>query len=74
MLSGGEGEVCSSMMMGKEVVVVADAVEAASSSKLVRVVRIVRIRLCTLSKCEDVAVDMISPRDWSKWVRRSIDF
>ena len=62
------------MMMGEEVVVVADAVGAVSLSKLVRVVRIVRIRLCTLSKCEDVAVDMISPRDWSKWVRRSIDF
>ena len=59
------------MMMVAEVVVVADAVEAVSSSKLVRVVRIVRIRLCALNECEAMAIDMISPRDWSKmgaWV------
>ena len=37
------------MMMVTEVVVVADAVEAVSSWKLVRVVRIVRIRLCALN-------------------------
>ena len=40
------------MMMGKKVVVVVDAVEAVSSSTLVRVVRTVQIRLCTLNKCE----------------------
>ena len=61
------------MMMGKKVVVVVDAVEAISSSKLVRVVRTIRIRLCTLNKCEAMIVDMTNPRDWSKRVRRSID-
>ena len=61
------------MIMGKEVVVVTDAIETVSSSKLVRVVRIVRICLCTLNKCEATAVDMISLRNWSKWARRSID-
>ena len=61
------------MMMGEEVVVVADAVGAVSLSKLVRVVRIVRIRLCTLNKCEVMVVGMISPRDSSKSVRGSID-
>ena len=52
MLSGDEGGDCSSKMMGKEVVVVTDVVEAVSLSKLVRVVRIVWICLCTLNKCE----------------------
>ena len=61
------------MMMGKKVVVVVDAVEAVSLSKLVRVVRTVRIHLCNLNKCEAIAVDMTNPRDWSKWVRGSID-
>ena len=60
------------MMVGKEVAVVTDAVEAVSSSKLVRVVRIVRTRLCALIKCEDMDVDMINLKDWSKWVRGSI--
>ena len=63
------------MMMGKKVVVVVDAVETVSSLRLVRVVRTVRIRLCILNKCEAIAVDMTNnPRDWSKWVRGSIDF
>ena len=52
MLSGGGGGGRSSMMMGKKVVVVVDAVEAVSSSTLVRVVRTVQIRLCPLNKCE----------------------
>ena len=61
------------MMMGEEVVVVADAVGGVSLSKLVRVVRIVWIRLCILNKCEVMVVDMISPGDSSKLLRGSID-
>ena len=48
----GRGWGCSFIMMGKESVVVADVVEAVSLSDLVRVVLILRIRLCTLNKCE----------------------
>ena len=72
MLSSGGGGVRSSMMMGKKVVVVVEAVEAVSSSKLVRVMRTVWIRLCTLNKCNAMVVNMTNPRDWSKWVRGSI--
>ena len=55
MLSSGGGGGRSSAMMGKKVVVVVEMVEAVSSSRLVRVVRVIhtmRIRLCTLNKCE----------------------
>ena len=54
----GEGGCCTA--------VVANAVEAVSSLKLVRVVRIVHMSLCTHNKCEAMAVDMINPGDWSK--------
>ena len=68
----GDGERgCSSIMMGKEAVVVPDAVEVVSSSKLVRVVYTVRTRMCTLIKCEAIVVGMINPKDWLKWVRES---
>ena len=64
---GGGEEGLSFVMMGKEEVVWTDAVEAVSSSKLVRLDRIVRTRLCALGKCETIEVDRI--KDWSKWVR-----
>ena len=47
---GGGGR--SSIAMGVKVVVDVEKVEAVSSSRLVRTVRVVRIRLCTLSKCD----------------------
>ena len=65
-------KVFSSVMIGKEAVVVTDAVKAVPSSKLVRVGRIVRTWLCALSKCEAIKVDMINPKDWLKWQRGSI--
>ena len=65
-LGGGGEDRFSSMMMGKEKVVVTDAVEAVSSSKLVRVDCTARIRLCALSKCEAIDVDTINTKDWSK--------
>ena len=49
--------------MGVKVVVDVETVEAVPSSGLVWMVRVVRIRLCTLSKCEAMAVDMTSPSD-----------
>ena len=49
--------------MGVRVVVDVETVKAVPSSDLVWMVRVVRIRLCTLSKCEAVAVDMTSPGD-----------
>ena len=49
-----------------------DAVEAVSYLELVKLVRIVWIRLCTLNNCEAMPVDMINPRDWSKRVCGSI--
>ena len=69
----GRGGGRISMMMGKEVGGVPDAVEAVSLLKLVQVVRTVRICLCTVKMREAMTVDMISPRHWSTWVRRSID-
>ena len=62
----------SSTMMGKEEVVVIDFVEAVSSSSLRWLGRIVRTRLCALSKCEAIKVDMINPKNWLKWVGESI--
>ena len=52
-----------------------DAVEAVSSSTWVRVVRMyaVRIRVCALHNREAMAIDRTHPRDWSKWVRGSLD-
>ena len=49
--------------MGVKVVVDIETVEAVSSSGLVWMVCVVRIRLCTLSKCKAMAVDMTSPSD-----------
>ena len=49
--------------MGMKVVVDVETVEAVPSSGLVWMVRVVRIRLCTLSKCKAVAVGMTSPSD-----------
>ena len=72
MLGGGGEECLSSVMVGKEEVVVTDAVEAVSSSGLVRLDCSVRTRLCALSKCEAIEVDMVNPKDWSKWLRGSI--
>ena len=57
---GGGG---SSVTMGVKVVVDVEMVEAVPSSGLVWMVRVVQIRLCTLSKCEAVAVVMTSPSD-----------
>ena len=59
--------------MGVEVVADVETVEAVSSSRLVQTVRVVRICLCTLSKCEAMTVDMTNPSDWSKWVCGPID-
>ena len=49
--------------MDVKVVVDVKTVEAVPSSSLVWMVRVVQIRLCTLSKCEAMAVDMTSPSD-----------
>ena len=49
--------------MGVKAAVDIETVEAVPSSGLVWMVRVVRIRLCTLSKCEAMAVDMTSPSD-----------
>ena len=59
--------------MGGKVVADVETVEAVSSSRLVRTVCVVGIRLCALSKCEAMAVDMTNPSDWSKWVRGPIN-
>ena len=67
---GGGGR--SSVAMNVEVVADVESVETVLSSRLVRTMRVVLIRLCTLSKCEARAVDMTNPSDWSKWVRGSI--
>ena len=60
------------MIMGKEDIVVTDTVETVLSSGLVRLDRSVRTRLCALIKCEAIKVDMMSPKDWLKWVCRVV--
>ena len=67
---GGGG---SSAAVGVKFVVDVELVKAVLSSRLVRTVSVVRIRLCTLSECEAMAVDMTNPSDWSKYVCGSID-
>ena len=62
-LTCGVGGGCSSVAMGVKVVADIEMVEALPSSGLVLTVCVVRIRLCTLSKCEAMAVDMTSPSD-----------
>ena len=57
---GGGG---SSVAMGVKVVVDVETVEAVPSSGLVWMPCVVRIRLCTHSKCEAMTVDMTSPSD-----------
>ena len=58
--------------MGDAVAVVTDAVETVSLSGVMRVGCRVRTRLCALSRCDAIDVDMINPRVWSKCVRGSM--
>ena len=53
--------------MSDAVAVVTDDVETVSLSGVMRVLGCrVRTRLCALSRCDAIDVDMISPRVWSK--------
>ena len=49
--------------MSDAVAVVTDEVETVSLSRVMRVGCRVRTRLCALSRCDAIDVDMISPRD-----------